>query len=95
MKGGLIKGGLWVRLILQASEDGTLSHPVMRKGTEKWDEAQILKYAALCLEEIPEGHTSCLITRLVAQRVDVGFSLSPGHGYAHERIHRGSRSYCS
>lgn len=62
---------------------------------KKWDEAQIPKHRALGLEEIPEGHTPRLITRLAAQRVDVGLSVSPGHGYAHERIHRGAQSYCS
>lgn len=97
----LEKGRLWVGLFLRASEDRTLSHPMMRKGMEKWDEAQIPKHGALCLEEIPEGHTSCPITRLAAQRVDVGLSLSPGHGYdlsgasTGERIHRGAQSYCS
>lgn len=47
--------GRSVGQVLQESEDGTLSHPRMRKRMEKWDEAWIPKHRALGPEEIPEA----------------------------------------
>ena len=53
MTEGLGEGGLWVRFTPQSSEDGTLLHPRVREGTEKWDEAWIPKHGAVGLEKMP------------------------------------------